>query len=310
MTRQADESCVKENSYAYALITPARNESEFIEQTIKSVIGQTILPVKWVIVSDGSTDGTDDIIKKYAFAYPWIELVRMPERRERNFSGKVLAFNAGYKRLNGLKYDIIGNLDADISFEEDYIAFLLGKFVENQQLGVGGTPFREGSNQYNYRFVSIEHVSGACQLFRRKCFEEIGGYKPRKIGGVDLVAVLTARMNGWQTRTFTEKTCIHHRKMGKEEYVGLMGLYRVGRGDYMLGVHPAWEFFRSIYFMKNKPFVLGGCLRLAGFYWAMLTRVEKSMSNDLVDFRRKEQLIRLMAFIKNILVHGKHGHTD
>ena len=85
--------------------------------------------MKWVIVSDGSTDGTDDIVKKYSEENQWIELVRMPERAERHFAGKVYAFNAGYERVKDLKYDIIGNLDADISFEDDYFAFLLNKFA-------------------------------------------------------------------------------------------------------------------------------------------------------------------------------------
>jgi poly-beta-1,6-N-acetyl-D-glucosamine synthase len=294
----------------YVLITPARDEAAFIEKTIKSVVAQTLRPVKWVIVSDGSTDGTDDIVLRYVTEHKWIELVRMPERKERHFAGKVLAFNAGYERVRHLNYDVIGNLDADISFEQDYISFLLSKFSENPRLGVDGTPFKEGSHQYNYRFVSIEHVSGACQLFRRECFKEIGGYKPNKLGGVDLVAVLTARMKGWQTRTFLEKTCIHHRKMGKEEYVGLMAFYRIGRGDYILGVHPVWEFLRSIYHMKNRPFVLGSCLRLAGFYWAELTRLEKSMPNDLVDFRRKEQMNRLRGFFRKMLVPGRLTHAE
>src|SRR6202790_3769544 len=98
---------------AYVLITPARDESKFIELTVKSVVAQTVLPLKWVIVSDGSTDGTDGIVSRYAANHHWIELVRMPERRERHFAGKVHAFNAGYDRLQGLDYDVIGSLDAD-----------------------------------------------------------------------------------------------------------------------------------------------------------------------------------------------------
>src|SRR2546427_6652048 len=165
--------------YTYVLITPARNEAKFIELAIKSVVGQTVRPAKWVIVSDGSTDGTDDIVSKYAAEHAWMELVRMPERRERHFAGKVNAFNAGYARVAGLDHDVIGNLDGDVEFEEGYFDFLLKKFAENPRLGVAGTPFREGSFQYDYRFTSIEHVSGQCQLFRRECFEEIGGYIPR-----------------------------------------------------------------------------------------------------------------------------------
>src|SRR6266436_8272881 len=104
----------------YMLITPARNEAQFIELTIKSVVAQTVRPLKWVIVSDGSTDGTDDIVAKYAAEHDWIELVRMPERRERHFAGKVYAFNAGYAKVKGLDYQIIGSLDADMSFDESY----------------------------------------------------------------------------------------------------------------------------------------------------------------------------------------------
>src|SRR5271166_5699577 len=104
----------------YVLITAARNEAQFIELTIKSVVSQTVRPRKWVIVSDGSTDGTDDIVSKYAAEYPWIELVRMPERRERHFAGKVHAFSAGYAKVRDLDYDVIGNLDADITFDEGY----------------------------------------------------------------------------------------------------------------------------------------------------------------------------------------------
>src|SRR5216684_8428510 len=106
----------------YVLITPARNEAQFIELTIQSVVAQTIRPLKWVIVSDGSTDGTDEIVKKYASDHPWIELVRMPERRERDFAGKVHAFNAGYARVRDLDYEVIVSLDADISFDADYFS--------------------------------------------------------------------------------------------------------------------------------------------------------------------------------------------
>ncbi len=191
---------------AYVLISPARNEANFIELTIKSVVAQTVRPLKWIIVSDGSTDGTDEIVRQYANEHSWIELVRMPERRERHFAGKVHAFNAGYTRVKDLAFEVIGNLDADVSFDDkDYFLFLMNKFAEDPRLGVGGTPYQQENSTYDYRFVNIEDVSGACQLFRRECFEEIGGYLPLKGGGVDHVAFLTARMKGWQTRTFIDK---------------------------------------------------------------------------------------------------------
>ena len=300
----------KETLPAYVLITPARNEAAFIELTLNSMVRQTVPPLKWVIVSDGSTDGTDEIVQKYACKYKWIELVRMPERTERHFAGKVHAFNAGYRRVEHLSFDIIGNLDADVSFEEDYFSYVLGKFAENPQLGVGGTPFREGSHQYDFRFTSIEHVSGQCQLFRRECFDSIGGYVPRKMGGIDMVAVLTARMKGWQTRTFPGRTYIHHRKMGTGMYGQLMFVFKGGQVDFILGTHPVWEIFRSIYQMKNRPFVLLGALRLTGFFWALLKGMEKDVPMDLVKFRRMEQMQRLAAFFKNLFLARGLQHAE
>ena len=278
---------------SYVLITPARNEAAFIEQTIKSVINQTVRPAKWVIVSDGSTDGTDDIVRKYTGQYQWIELVRMPEHTVRNFAAKVTCFNAGYEKVRNLNYDVIGNLDADISFDSDYFEFLMKKMTDMPELGVAGTPFVEGSFQYNYAFVNIEHVSGACQLFRRKCFEEVGGYTPIKGGGIDWVAVTTARMKGWKTRTFVEKTYLHHRKIGTGKNGLLVSRMKVGQQDYYLGAHPLWEVFRSLYQMRFKPYIMGGLLVLTGYFWAFLKGVDRPISEELVSFRRREQMQRL-----------------
>src|SRR5215510_12905641 len=127
----------------YVLITPAHNEEAFIEKTIESMIRQTVPPVKWVIVDDGSTDRTPEIVSRNIVGYPWIEMVRLPQRRDRSFAGKVHAFNVGYERIKGLRYNIIGNLDADISFERDHFEFLARKFSEDPALGVAGTVFRE-----------------------------------------------------------------------------------------------------------------------------------------------------------------------
>jgi glycosyltransferase involved in cell wall biosynthesis len=283
-------------NHRYVLITPARNEEEHIERVIKSIITQTVLPEKWVIVSDGSTDRTDDIVKEYISGNPWIELISMPAHGDRQFAAKVNCFNAGYEKVKKLNYDVIGNIDADISFEEDYLEFLLMKFTDDERLGVAGTPFVEDGKHYDYRFTNIEHVSGACQLFRRQCFEEIGGYVPIKGGGIDWVAVTTARMKGWTTRTFVEKTCLHHRKMGSGNSSGILTWFRQGQKDYFLGNHPLWEIFRTIYQMTRKPFIVRGVFVFFGFSWATLKRVEKPISKELMEFIRIEQMKRLRAF--------------
>jgi poly-beta-1,6-N-acetyl-D-glucosamine synthase len=286
----------------YVLITPARNEAQFIDLTLKSVVAQTVRPRKWVIVSDGSTDGTDDIVKGYAKTYPWIQLLRMPERKERHFAGKVRAFNAGYACVRELNYEVIASLDADISFGTDYFSFLLGKLAGDPTLGLVGTPFQEASGHiYDYRFVSIEHVSGACQVFRRECFEAIGGYTPVKGGSIDHIAVISARMKGWQTRTFPEKFCQHHREMGTAQRGVLMSRFKLGVKDYTVGNHPVWEVFRTIYQMKASPVAVGGLALGVGYFWAWLRLVDRPVSQELVDFHRREQMQRLRKFFRRLV---------
>jgi biofilm PGA synthesis N-glycosyltransferase PgaC len=282
----------------YVLITPARNEAQFIEQTLRSVVEQTVRPARWIIVSDGSTDGTDEIVAKYAADYPWIELVRMPERHERHFAGKAYAFNAGHERVRKMPYEVIGNVDADISFDKEHFSFLLQKLADDPRLGVVGTAFRDaGRPDYDYRFVSIEHVSGACQIFRRECMDEIGGYVPMKGGGVDHVAVLTARMKGWKTRTFTEKVCMHHRAMGSAKYSTLKSSFKTGSLDYALGGHPVWELFRTVYQMTRPPLIIGGLVLGVGYFSSLVRRSKRPISDELVAFRRREQMRRLKELL-------------
>jgi glycosyltransferase involved in cell wall biosynthesis len=247
-------------------------------------------------VSDGSTDRTDEIVRKYTKEHSRIELVRAPDHRNRQFAAKVQCFKVGYERVKGLNYNVVGNLDADISFDENYFEFLLSKFAEIPELGVAGTPFVEESGEiYNYSFTNIEHVSGACQLFRRECFEEIGGYIPIKGGGIDWVAVTTARMKGWKTRTFVEKSCIHHRKMGTGNNNRLMASFKHGKKDYYLGNHPLWQIFRGVYQMSKKPYILNGLFIIFGYTWSSLVRMDRPIPKDLIHFIRREQMQRLKS---------------
>ena len=281
----------------YVIITPARNEERFIELTLQSMVAQTYLPLRWVIVSDGSTDRTDEIVGRYAARYPWIELLRMPQRQERHFAGKVYAFNAGFERVKSLEFDVVGILDADVSFEPEHFEFLLGKMKETPKLGMAGAPFREGTFQYDYRFSNIENVWGGCQLFRRQCYEGIGGYMPLKGGCIDHVAVISARFHGWKTRTFPDKICMHHRTMGTAQHSELRAKFRLGVKDHSVGNHPLWEFVRAIYQMKHRPVVAGGIALWMGYAWALLRGAEVPLSKDLVTFVRREQMQRLKKAI-------------
>ena len=286
-------------SLAYVLITPARNEAAFIEKTIQSVIHQTLLPLRWVIVSDGSTDETDVIVEKYTADRPWLELVKLPPRTDRNFAAKVNAFNAGYARVKDLPYEVVGNIDADVSFGEDFFAFLLGKFEAMPELGVAGTHYIEGDfHSFSDSYINVHHVNGQCQLFRRTCFEDIGGYVPIKGGGIDWVAVTTARMKGWLTYSFSERTFNHHRKMGTAGGSELGARFHYGKKDYFLGGHPLWQLFRGTFQMAKRPYVLGGLCLLAGYAWCWVKGTERPVSAQLMKFHRGEQLRRLKELLR------------
>lgn len=286
----------------YVLITPSRNEARFIEQTLESVVSQTVRPLKWVIVNDGSTDTTGEIAARYAERHDWIELVNRPVRKERHFAAKVHAFNAGLERVKHLQYEIVGNLDADVSLDPDHFEFLLAKFGEDSRLGVAGTVFTEPSG-YNSAIDSFEgqtYVSGQCQIFRRQCFEEIGGYVPSKAGGIDWMAVTTARMIGWKTRSFREKSFLHHRPLGTADRGVIAKNFAYGRKDYILGGHPLWQILRCAYRMKNRPYVSGGVAMFSGYVGAFLSRAERPVSPELMRFHRREQMLKLKTIVSSL----------
>jgi glycosyltransferase involved in cell wall biosynthesis len=286
---------------AYVLITPARNEERFIEKLIQSMVSQTVLPAKWVIVNDGSTDATGDIVGKYLEKHEWIELLNLSARRDRSFAGKVHAFNAGLERVKGLEYEVIGNLDSDVSFEPDYCEFLLTQFQQDLTLGVAGTIFREeGYSSGTDSFEGQNHVAGGCQLFRRRCFQEIGGYVPNKAGGIDWIAVTTARMMGWRTRSFREKSFFHYRSLGTAERSQLASAFSYGEKDYYLGNHPIWEIFRVTYRATKKPYLVGALALYSGYLSAFVRRMKRPVSDDLMKFHRREELSKLRTIFRSM----------
>src|SRR5215472_5732948 len=290
----------------YVLITPARNEEKHIEGVIHSVISQTVLPCKWVIVNDGSTDATGAIASRYTAKCNWMELINLPTHRDRSFAAKVCAFNVGFERVKELGYEIIGNLDSDVSFEADYLEFLLGKFAEDARLGVAGTIFHEdGYSSATDSFEGQNHVAGGCQLFRRRCFEQIGGYVPNRAGGIDWIAVTTARMKGWKTRSFREKFFFHYRSLGTAERSLLSSNFSYGEKDYYLGGHPLWEAFRVAYRVTKKPYIFGGIALFLGYVSAYLRRMDRPVSVELMRFHRQEQMKKLKSIFKSLLSFKK-----
>jgi glycosyltransferase involved in cell wall biosynthesis len=284
----------------YVLITPAHNEERFITKTLESMAAQTLLPERWIIVNDGSTDKTADIAAKYARRFPWIQLVHRSPRLDRHFGAKVHAFNAGLERVGSLDFDVIGNLDADISFDPGYLEFLMKKFVTDPTLGVAGTPFLEnGYDSARDSFEGENHVAGGCQLFRRRCFQDVGGYVPNPGGGIDWIAVTTARMKGWKTRSFPEKRFHHYRALGTAERSSIAASFSYGEKDYYLGGSPIWELFRVIYRMRKQP--VDGLGLLFGYFWAALRRIQRPISAELMSFHRREQMRKLKAVGRALL---------
>lgn len=197
---------------------------------------------------------------------------------------------------------MIGNLDGDLSFGPDYLEFLMRKFSEDATLGVAGTPFLEtGYDSAKDSFEGENHVAGGCQLFRRECFQEIGGYIPNHAGGIDWIAVTTARMKGWTTRSFAERRFHHYRSLGTAGRSSIAAIFSYGEKDYYLGGSPVWQLCRVAYRMTKKPFVIEGLALLSGYCWAALRRVERPITPELMRFHRREQMKKLRAILSNLL---------
>jgi glycosyltransferase involved in cell wall biosynthesis len=268
-------------------------------------VAQTLWPERWVIVDDGSADRTAEIVQSYAGRFPWIELVRRPRRLDRSFADKVHTFNAGLERVQSLPFEVIGNLDADLSFDCEYLEFLIEKFAEDPKLGVAGTPFTEDGGYDTARdsFEGENHVAGGCQLFRRQCFEDVGGYTPNPAGGIDWIAVTTARMKGWRTKSFPQKRFHHYRSLGTAGKSGVAASFSYGEKDYYLGGSPVWQLFRVAYRATKQP--IAGLALLSGYCWAAMRRIERPVSRELMRFHRGEQLKKLSAILRTLLKFKK-----
>jgi len=285
----------------YVLITPARNEEAFIEKTILSVISQTTLPKKWIIVSDGSTDRTDSIVSKYAVQYSFMQLVRVDSEHHRNFSAKIHAFNAGYANLKSVQYDLIGNLDADVSFEPSYYETMLEKFRDNSGLGLAGGEIYEFYDGKGHAYNSSAwHISGAIQLFRRKAFEDIGGYLAIEKGCEDAIAGIMIPMYGWQVKKYPENKVIHYRRQGSANGV-LYTRFHYGRLEHSLGYLSLYEALKFINRLTEKPYLIGSIIRLSGYISAAIKDEQHIIPPEVKQYVRKEHIRRIKQIINELL---------
>lgn len=283
----------------YVLITPARNEEEFIEKTIKSVIAQTILPKKWIIVSDGSTDRTDEIVSKYLPNYNFIELVKKKSDEIRNFGSKAKAISIAYNKLKELDFGFIGNLDADVSFDEKYYESILLEFDANPKLGIaGGLRYDLLNGKFSKLNCAPDSVGGPFQLFRRECYEEIDGYRPSKFGGIDAIAEVSARMKGWEVKMFPQHKILHYRPTGTAIKSVMRQRFRAGQRNYSVGYHPLFQLMRLYKTALVKPYFIGSLVIFCGYLWGAMTESQRPVSKEFIRFLRLEQLNKMKSFIR------------
>jgi biofilm PGA synthesis N-glycosyltransferase PgaC len=292
----------------YVLITAARNEQDYIERTIKSVIYQTILPLKWIIVSDSSTDNTDDIVRSYMKKYDFIELLTRNGDSNRNFGSKAKSVMYGYDHIRNCKFDFLGNLDADISFSPDYYENMLRIFASDPRLGlIGGTRYDLSPKGFMRVQCAEDSVGGPFQFFRRECFEEIEGYKPLKYGGIDAVAETTARMYGWKVKSISDNLILHFRTTGSANKNIFTKRFKDGIKNYKIGFHPLHFLLKYTTRTIAKPLILGNLILISGYFWAAVCRYEKDVSNEFVQYLRSEQIGKLKSgFSKKIFTHTRN----
>ncbi len=280
----------------YVLVTAAYNEEENIGKPIESVLAQTELPRRWVIVSDGSLDKTDEIVQGYAEKHDFIRFVRVTRPPGRSFRTKVMALQAGMKFLEDVPYKFIGNLDADISVGPSYFADLIAQFEGNPELGIaGGFVCEEEGGEFRSRSSNRTYsVAHAGQLVRRECYEAIGGYAVLEYGGEDWHAQTMARMMGWSAEAFPELRIFHHRHTGEGGNL-VRHKFRQGRMDYSLGSDPVFEIFKCLQRLAERPYLIGSMARLMGFFWSSMIRESRPVSAEFIAFLRQEQKEKTLA---------------
>jgi len=278
---------------AYILVTAAYNEAEHIAKTIEAVARQTIRPVRWAIVSDGSTDATDDIVQRCAGAHSFIRFIRR-DAGDRGFASQARALMAGYRHAQDVDHAFIGTLDADITFAPDYYETLMRALHEFPDLGlVGGGIYEPRSGDLVWCRCAPDSVPGAIQFLRREAFEQAGGLLSLRRGGHDAVLETTVRMNGWAVRSFPYIRVLHHRPCGACYGNKIRIGFNLGIREYAYGSHPLWELAKCVGRMKDRPYVLAGIGRWFGYCWAGLRREPRDLPDEVLRYMRSEQVRRL-----------------
>jgi len=282
---------------SYVLMTAAHNEEAHIEKTIQSVLAQTVLPKRWLIVSDNSSDRTDEIVRSYAERNSFIRFLRVSRPPGRSFASKVIALRSGEHLLQDVSYDFIGNMDADLTVDPTYCEDLMRQFEMNPRLGiVGGFIHEETNGQFVSRSGNRVHsVSHAAQLVRRECYEAIGGYAVLQYGGEDWHAQTSARMKGWEAESIPALKIFHRRHTGAATNL-FRSNFKLGKLDYSVGSHPLFEIIKCALRIPKRPFLVCATVRLAGFLHSYIRRERILVSDEFAFFLRKEQKERMLSY--------------
>jgi poly-beta-1,6-N-acetyl-D-glucosamine synthase len=280
----------------YIIITPARNEQEYIQKTIESIASQTIRPTRWIIVDDGSTDDTRRLIENAAKQYPWIQTLHRPDRGFRRAGGGVMeAFYDAYKLMAGESWQYLVKLDGDVTLDPRYFERCFAEFLAAPRLGIAGglvCNLVSGVLQAESKVDPPFHVRGATKIYKYECWRDIGGLLPAT--GWDTVDELKANMLGWTTRTFPDITLIHHRPAG-----GAYGTWpnwvKNGRANYVAGYHSLFMLLKCTRRIFEKPYGIGALGLLVGFFGGCLGREARVDDPDLIRYFRRQQMQRLLG---------------
>ena len=272
---------------SYILISPCRNEEDYMRQTLDSVVAQSIIPDKWVIIDDGSTDSTPEILREYQSKYDWIEIVKKENRGERSVGpGVVETFYAGFKTVDINEYDYLCKLDLDLRLPNRYFEILIQRMEENPRIGTcSGKPYMEMNNG---RLISEkcgdEMSVGMTKFYRTTCFNEIGGFVRQVMW--DAIDCHRCRMFGWIACSWDipELQFIHLRPMGSSQKGIFTGRMRHGYGQYFMGTGLLYMTATAVFRMAHPPYIIGGLASLWGYLKSMLKREPQYEDKELRDF--------------------------
>ena len=280
----------------YIIITPVRDEVQHIEKTIHSVAAQTVLPSQWIIVDDGSTDGTAELLDRESARNPWIIVIHRENRGYRAAGGGVIdAFYAGYSRVDGAPWDFVVKLDGDLSFDPDYFERCFKIFDIESRLGIGGgtiCQLENGQTRVDSKGDPPFHVRGATKIYRRACWNVISPLV--RAPGWDTIDEVKANLRGWSTRTFAHLTLIQHKPTGGADG-NWRNWFKNGRANYITGYHPLFMTAKCLKRAWQRSFLVESMALFAGYASGYVKRVPQVPDADAIRYLRQQQIRRLLG---------------